>query len=74
MPFLRRQDLDPDLRARFDKDAKGQLRQTLLNPALTAEQRTLIRQELALMGPARIYDANRPPKPGAIDVPPPEGG
>lgn len=74
MPFLRRQDIDPDLRATFDKAAKGQLRQALLNPALTGEQRTVIRQELALMGPARIYDADRPPRPGAIEVdPPPEG-
>jgi hypothetical protein len=70
MPFIRRQDIDPEMRARHDKKAKARLREALLNPGLMAEQRTSIRQELALIGPSRIYDAERPPRPGAISFGP----
>lgn len=66
MPFIRRQDIDPEMRALHDKKAKSRLREALLNPGLSADQRTSIREELAMFGPARLYDANRPSRPGAI--------
>ena len=72
MPFIRRKDIDPDLRASSDKKAKGRLRESLLNPGLSSDQRTQIRQELALLGPERIYDADRPARPGAISFSTPE--
>tara|TARA_Y100000310_G_scaffold345479_2_gene465472 strand:- start:4448 stop:4669 length:222 start_codon:yes stop_codon:yes gene_type:complete len=69
MPFIRRQDIDPDIRAVHDKKAKSRLREALLNPGLSSEQRLSIQQELALLGPARIYDAERPARPGAVSFP-----
>ena len=67
MPFLRRQQVDPKLLEASTKKVKEQLRTALLNPALTAEQRQSIKEEIALMGVGtRVYDANRPPRPGAI--------
>ena len=67
MPFLSRQDIDPKLLEASARKAKKQLRAALLNPALTAEQRQRIREEIALVGlGGRVYDAERPPRPGAI--------
>jgi hypothetical protein len=66
MPFIRRPDIDPEIRAIHDKKTKANLRAALLNPGLSAEQSARIRQELAMLGPARIYDADRPHRPGAI--------
>ncbi len=72
MPFIRRQDIDPEMRALHDKKAKSRLREALLNPGLSAEQRRSIREELAMLGPARIYDAGRPARPGAISFAQPD--
>jgi hypothetical protein len=67
MPFVRRQDVDSKLLEASNKKMKEQLRTALLNPALTAEQRQAIREEIALLGVGtRVYDASRPPRPGAI--------
>lgn len=62
MPFIRREDVDPQVRAPFDKKMKADLRAALLNPGLSPEQRRLIKEELALLGPNRLYDAERPPR------------
>jgi hypothetical protein len=67
MPFIRRVNVDPELRAPHDQKYKTELRQALLNPGLSAEQRTRIREELAMAGMSRIYSADRPPRPGAIE-------
>jgi len=66
MPFIRRQDIDPKLRAKHDARYKSQLRQALLSPGLSAEQRAGIQSQLANVGVARIYNATSAPKPGAL--------
>ena len=67
MPFIKRQNIDAELRNAATKSFKEMLRTALLNPALTAEQRTTIREELTMLeNGGRVYDANRPPRPGAI--------
>ena len=67
MPFLRRQDIEPKVLEASNKKAKDYLRGVLLNPALTAEQRVRVREEITLLGlDTRLYDANRPPRPGAV--------
>jgi len=68
MPFIRRQDIDPELLAVHDREHKATLRKGLLNPGLSAEQRQRIREELALVGMPRIYSKDRPPRPGAIST------
>lgn len=67
MPFVQRRHISPDIRHEMDRKLKNRLREALLNPALTAEQRELIKQELTMLeNGGRVYDANRPPRPGAI--------
>ena len=67
MPVISRQNLEPSIKAEYDQKYKAQLRKALLNPGLTADQRTQIRLELALVGLPRVYSVDRPPRPGAIE-------
>jgi hypothetical protein len=48
-----------------------QLRAALQNPALSAEQRRDLQARLALVGQPKVYAADSPPVPGAIQLPPP---
>ena len=67
MPFVQRKALSPELREVGNDAFKKLLRESLLNPALSAEQRQLIQEELTMLeNGGRVYDANRPPSPGAI--------
>jgi len=68
MPILSRHGIDPDIRGPYERQYKAQLRQALSNPGLTAEQRGRIKAELDQVGKPRVYDADSPPVPGAIDV------
>jgi hypothetical protein len=66
MPFLKRQDIDLALRAKHDKEWKTKLKQALINPALTAEERRHIQEQLDMVGKPKVYRADTPPKLGAI--------
>lgn len=46
---------------------RRQLREALLNPALSAEQRADVKARLARVGRSRVYRSDSPPPPGAID-------
>ena len=69
MPFLTRRDLSLSLRKEHDKAYRNQLRQALLDPALTNEGKQRIMEKLARIGQPRVYDANSPPPLGAITLP-----
>ena len=58
MPFIRRQDVDPTLRQRFEEQRKGELRTALLDPALTEEQRKSIKRQLDTVGRLKVYRAD----------------
>jgi len=70
MPFISRDQIPAHLRAKAEKDHKTQLRQALLNPANTAEQKDFIRRGLASVGKPKVYSADSPVKPGAIRLDP----
>jgi len=70
MPFIRRQDVDPVVRQRFEETHKASLRAALLNPTLTEEQRNGIKTQLDTVGRPKVYRADSPPRPGAIAFPP----
>lgn len=69
MPFLSQRQIAENLRSKAEKDYKAQLRSALLNPTLSAEQRRDLQARLARVGQPRIYDADSPPVPGAIQLP-----
>ena len=66
MPFLRRSVLAPQLKSKYDGDYRAQLRHALSTPGLSAAQQKQIRAELARVGKPKVYQADAPPKPGAI--------
>lgn len=70
MPFLSQRQIAESLRTKAEKDYKAQLRSALLNPALSAEQRRDLQARLSRVGQPRVYDADSPPVPGAIQLPP----
>ena len=71
MPFVQRKALSPELREVGNDAYKKLLREALFNPALSAEQRQLIQEELTMLeNGGRVYDANRPPSPGAVSFEP----
>ena len=75
MPFINRQDIPAGLRAKSEKELKTRLRQALLNPVLTVEQKESIRSQLASIGTPRVYTADSMAKPGAIRlIPTPDTG
>lgn len=69
MPFLNRRQIAENVRSQAEKDYRKQLRDALANPALTAAQRSELRARLQRVGQSRVYDANKPPRPGAIQLP-----
>lgn len=67
MPFVRRAEIDPKILESSNAQAKARLRAALFNPALKADQRRAVKEEIALLGMGgRIYDANRPPRVGSV--------
>lgn len=67
MPFVHRNQVPLDVRRHHESAFKGQLRQALGNPGLTAEQRQRVKDQLAEVGKQdKTYRAETPPKPGAI--------
>ena len=68
MPFLNRSQIPAPLRAKAEKEHKTRLRQALLNPVLSAEQRSYIRDQLASVGKPKVYSADSPAKQGAIKL------
>lgn len=68
MPFLRRRQIAEGVREAANRKYRSQLRKTLQNPALTPEQRQDLRSRLRRVGEPRVYDANSPPPPGALEV------
>ena len=69
MPFVSRTEIDQKvLVASMDK-YRQRLRQALLDPALTGEQRQNIKDRLANLGKPKVYSGDTPPPPGAIELP-----
>ena len=71
MPFLSRQQINPVVLDQYAGQHKERLRQSLMDPSLTAEQRASIKDQLnalALKGP-KVYRRDSLPKAGAIDNP-----
>jgi len=68
MPFVSRQNADPQVRAKHERRHKRSLRQALLTPGLTEEQRAAIQAELAQVGQPKDYSSARTPKAGAIKI------
>jgi len=66
VPFIRRHEIKSSVRKPHEGAYKGQLRQALTNPGLSAEQRERIKSQLAEVGQAKVYRVDTPPKPGAI--------
>lgn len=66
MPFIKRQDIAPALRQKFEGAHKARLRQTLLDPGLTGPQREAIKKELDSIGKPKIYSAGTVPKVGSV--------
>lgn len=66
MPVISRQQVDPDVRKKFDIEHKAQLRRTLSNVSLTEDQRTHVLTQLSSVGRPKVYQADSPPKSGAI--------
>ena len=70
MPFITREEIDDKTRAASLVTRKTQLRQALLDPALSEAQHAQIRTELANLGQRRVYSAESLPKPGAVSFEP----
>jgi len=66
MPFIKRQDVAPELRAKHDKEWRAKLKQALTNPTLTAEDRRHVQAQLDEVGKPKTYRADSPPRPGAV--------
>ena len=66
MPFIKRQDVDPELRSKHDKDWRVKLRLALTNPAMTVEERRHVQMQLDEVGKPKTYRVESPPRPGAI--------
>jgi hypothetical protein len=69
MPFVSRNEIDHKvLSANLDK-YRSRLREALLDPALSGEQRQNIKDRLASLGKPKVYSEDSPPPPGAIELP-----
>jgi hypothetical protein len=74
MPFLSRENVPLAIRRKHEDAYKNRLRQSLLDPSLSAEQRKQVKRELDGVGKPKEYRADTPPPPGAISFvsePPP---
>lgn len=66
MPFIARDQIDPEIRAKYEAKHKAQLREALLHPGLSAAQRQHLHDSIRSIGKPKVYSADSPPKPGAI--------
>lgn len=66
MPFIKREDIDPKIRAPYEGRHKASLRAALHNPGLTAEQRQHLLDQIRAIGQPKVYDPISPAKLGAI--------
>lgn len=66
MPFISRSQIEKEIRKPHDVAYRSQLRQSLGNPGLSAEQRQRIKDQLNGVGKPKDYQANTSPRPGAI--------
>lgn len=66
MPFISKEEISPEIRGRYEKRYKAQLKEALLNPGLSAEQREHLREQIRSAGKPKVYKAESLPKPGAI--------
>lgn len=55
MPFISRDQIDPEVRKKFDAAHKARLRQTLSDLSLTKEQRKHLVKQLASVGQMKTY-------------------
>ena len=69
MPVISQDDIDDEIRLKYLEEYRGTLRQKLIDPSLTGEQRRSIKQTLADLGKTKEYKEDSPPPPGAIEVP-----
>ena len=69
MPFVSRTDIDQKVLAASLDTYRQRLRQALLDPALTGEQRQHIKDRLANLGKPKVYSEDSPPPAGAIELP-----
>lgn len=69
MPFIAREEIDPDLRAKHDSRYKAQLRKALHNAGLSAEARAHLHKQVQAVGKPKVYKADTPPKLGALSFP-----
>ena len=69
MPFLAREQIDPDLRAKYEGRYKAQLREALHAPGLSAAAREHVRAQIRALGQAKVYSADAAPKAGAMALP-----
>ena len=66
MPFISRDQIDPAVKARYEGRYKSQLKEALLNPGLTAQQRIYLREQIRAIGQPKTYQSESPSKPGAV--------
>ena len=66
MPFVHQEQISSTVRSKYETALKEQLRQALLAPGLTSDQRKAIKEQLNNLGQPKVYRAGSPPKPGAI--------
>lgn len=71
MPILSRHAVDPSIRKPHEAVYRKKLRQSLLDPNLTEAQALDLRARLDSIGKPKSYDADSPPRPGAIAFPEP---
>lgn len=68
MPFISRDQIAPSIRKPHEAEYRQKLREALLDPTLTDEQANRLRSELENIGKPKVYRADSPPPPGAIDI------
>ena len=66
MPVIKREEVDPKIRAAHEKAYKVQLKKALTDPMLTLVEKEHIKEQLASIGKPKIYRSDSPVKPGAI--------
>jgi hypothetical protein len=67
MPFLNRQQIQPELRRQGEQALRDRLRRTLDDSTLPAERRKAIRAQLTQIGKAKTYASDSPARPGAVE-------
>ena len=68
MPFIRRSNVPQEWLDEGDSLFKARLRQALSSPVLSPEQADRVKKALRAVGQPKVYDANSPPPPGAIQL------